>query len=753
MPHAGRTVEPPPQAKLLQAIVDAAAAAVGADSARLLLVSSDRASSMVVAVSGHADLPTGHVRPLGEGLGGWVVTHHRPLLVRSLRRRSCNPRSALSVVLTMRGSDSMVGVPILDRLSGSCVGVLGALAVRPRAFGVRARQVLELFAEVAGAALTATAREQTLLDSRADRRIQEDRANLLSSLVEMVDEGVALVDGRGVTRYANPAFASLFGQLAPELFGRSMDSVLVAAAGGGGSSGGGPGWVDNRLQITLPLEAGVRVIALARNQVHYGKERAAGWIVTARDSTEKALWEERLRHQSEHDDLTGLPNRHQLQRRLAEVTADPGREGQAVVFFIDMDGTKTVNDALGHGAGDELLQTISTRLRAKVRPSDLLARYGGDELVAVVEPLTAEETPAFASRLLGALADPVELQGQLVRPSASLGFTICRPGSDPSSLLREADSAMYAAKRAGGNRWCAYQSDLHDLAMADLRLSSELRSALDSPRESGLRVVYQPIIQLRSGRCTGVEALLRWRHPRLGMVSPPQIVQVAHRFHEMERLSGWILDQSLSDIRTWVSQGIDQVKLGVNFLPTELTDPGFARRTLEQLARHGIPASRLVVELTEHELGGEMQPRVVATVRELARHGVLSALDDVGAGQSNLARLVDLPVKILKVDRSFVAGLPRDRRSSAVVRAFLSVGRDLELDVVAEGVETLAQEAALRSYGCEIVQGFRYSKPLTAPACAAFILGAPDHARRTTVPATGTGQRSRLRPAGRATSP
>ena len=238
------------------------------------------------------------------------------------------------------------------------------------------------------------------------------------------------------------------------------------------------------------------------------------------------------------------------------------------------------------------------------------------------------------------------------------------------------------------------------------------------------------------------------------MVSPPQIVQVAHRFHEMERLSGWILDQSLRDIRTWVSQGIDQVKLGVNFLPTELTDPGFARRTLEQLARHGIPASRLVVELTEHELGGEMQPRVVATVRELARHGVLSALDDVGAGQSNLARLVDLPVKILarlvdlpvkilKVDRSFIAGLPRDRRSSAVVRAFLSVDRDLELDVVAEGVETLAHEAALRSYGCEIVQGFRYSKPLTAQACAAFILGAPDHARRTTVPATGTGQRSR----------
>jgi diguanylate cyclase (GGDEF)-like protein/PAS domain S-box-containing protein len=733
----------PAPAKLLQAIVDAAAAATAADSARLLLVSADQSSSLVAAVSGQADLAPGHLRPLDEGLGGWIVTNHRPLLVRSLRRQSCYPQRALAVALTVRGSDSMVGVPILDPITGSCVGVLGVLSRRTRAFAASSVRVLDLFAQVAAAALTATEREQALFDSRADRRIQEERADLLSSLVEMVDEGVALVDGQGIMRYCNPAFAKLFGRSAEELFGRTVNSVIRPEGGLNQAPGGGTAWSGDRLQLRLSGPAGSRVVALSRNQVVYGREGAAGWIVTARDATDRARWEERLRHQSEHDDLTGLPNRHQLHRRLTEVTANLEGRDPVVVFFIDMDGTKTVNDALGHGAGDELLRAVAARLSGRVRPSDLVARYGGDELVAVIEPLPAEDAPAFAERLLGALSQPLRLQGQLVRLSASIGFTVCRAGSDPASLLREADSAMYAAKRAGGNGWRAYQAELHDAALADLRLSSELRAALDQPRESGLYLAFQPIVHLGLGTCIGVEALLRWQHPRLGLVPPPQIVRIAHRFHELERLSDWILDQALADLAAWVPQGIDQVKLGVNFLPTELTDPGFAARVLEKLARHRISGSRLVVEITEHELGPELQPRVAATLKALARHGVLSALDDVGAGQSNLARLVDLPVKILKVDRAFVAGLPRDRRSSAVMRAFLSVGKDLEMDVVAEGVETRGQEIALRSYGCEMVQGFRYSHPLPSRELVEWVLrskalalGAQDRPRSRVAAAT-----------------
>ena len=717
-------------AGLLQAMVEAARATTGADSARLLLLSPDGRSTVVAAVSGRVGVPPGSRRPLEEGLGGWVIRNHRAILVSSLQRRRCYPRSALDFAISLRGSESAVAVPISDPVSGTCLGALAALSPHPMAFRARSVRVLDLFAQVAGSALTATARERELRETLTDRQIQQERNDLLVSLVEKVHEGVALVDRQGIVRYSNPAFGRLFGLSAKDLVGSSADSLLRQGEPADDSGDGEPEWNGDQFELVIPDPTAPRVIRLSRNSFEYGRSRIPGWIVTARDTTDRARWEARLRHQGEHDDLTGLPNRHQLQRRLAAVTGASPPRPEAGVFFIDLDGTKTVNDALGHEAGDDLLRAVAGRLLARIRPGDLLARYGGDELVALIEPLPAQEAPAFAERLLSAFSDPIRLKGQVVAVTASAGFTSCREGSDPASLLREADSAMYAAKRAGGNAWRAYEADLHDAALAELRLSSELRAALDDPEASGLHLVYQPLVHLGHGYCTGVEALMRWHHPRLGMVSPPQVVEIARRLHELERLSDWILDQALSDLAGWGSQGIDQLILGVNFAPTELTDPGFCDRVLASLGRHGIPSDRLVVEITEHELGPQLQPRVATTVQELAEHGVLSALDDVGSGQSNLARLVDLPVKILKVDRVFVMGLPGDRRSSAVIRAFLSVGRDLDMDVVAEGVETRAQEVALRSYGCEIVQGFRYSKPLRAPALADWMLPGPDHGSR-----------------------
>ncbi|MHB1500962.1 MAG: diguanylate cyclase domain-containing protein, partial [Candidatus Dormibacteria bacterium] len=520
-------------AGLLQAMVEAARAATGADSARLLLLSPDGRSTVVAAVSGRADLSQGSRRPLEDGLGGWVVRNRRPILVTSLRRRLCYPQTALGVALTLRGSDSVVAVPISDPVSGSCLGVLGALSPQPMAFHAKSVRVLDLFAQVAGSALTATAREQALLDSWADRRIQEERADLLASLVEKVQEGVALVDRQGIVRYSNPAFGQLFGLSSKELFGRSADSLLRPGEPVDHDQGVEAQWDQDQFELIMPDRPAQRVIALSRNTFEFGRTRAPGWIVTARDATDRARWEASLRHRGEHDDLTGLPNRHRLQRRLSEVTAASRVGPEVGVFFIDIDGTKTVNDALGHEAGDDLLRAVAGRLLARIRPGDLLARYGGDEMVALIEPLSAEEAPAFAERLLGAFSDPIHLQGQTVRVTASLGFTACREGSDPASLLREADSAMYAAKRAGGNGWRAFQADLHDAALADLRLSAELRSALQSPEESGLYLAYQPIVHLGHGYCTAVEALLRWRHPRLGMVSPPQILEVARRLHEL----------------------------------------------------------------------------------------------------------------------------------------------------------------------------------------------------------------------------
>ncbi len=717
-------------------VVSAAQAATDADSARLVLLSPDGRTTEVAAGSGRPGLGRGKVRSVNEGVSGWVLEHCRSVLVRSVSGGRCYPRSAMRAAAHLRGTDSLAAVPIRDPLDGSCLGALGALAREPDRFGSGSIRTLNLLAGVAGAAITATARERELYNSLADRRIQEERADLLSSMVERVREGLSLVDGQGIILYANAAFGGLFSVEASHLFGRSVDSVIAAATGTPSVSADELCWENDQMELITKVASDLspRVISLARNSFEYGASPSPGWILTARDATERARWIARLRHQSEHDDLTGLPNRHQLQRRLTELTEEGRGQGTVGVYFIDLDGTKTVNDALGHQAGDELLQVIATRLRARVRPSDLVARYGGDELIALVEPISEAEAPSFAERLLETFVDPVVLDGQSVRLSASIGFALCRPGSNPASLLREADSAMYAAKRAGGNGWRSYQSDLHDAALADLRLSGELQAALDDPAANGLYLAYQPIVHLVTGRCTGVEALLRWDNPRLGAVPPPKVVEVARRFHELDRLSDWVLAQALSDLREWMRAGMQELKLGVNFVPEQLTDPRFAERTLSALEEAGVPCDRLVIEITEYDLLPEMQPKVAAALQLLAGRGVLSALDDVGAGQSNLARLVDLPVQILKVDRLFVMGLPQDRRSSAVVRAFLSVGRDLALEVVAEGVETEAQEAALRAYGCDKVQGYRYSKPLRADAMTAWLRLPPQ-----VVPAAGPG--------------
>lgn len=709
--------------RLLQAIVDSARAVTAADAARLLLVTGGGGDSEVAATSGRSTMPAGTVRSLQSGLGGWVAMNRRQVLVSNLSDGLVRPRAALHSVTTPRGSESAVAVPILDPISGSCLGVLGALHRSPGRFSGHSLHLLRLLGEVAASAIMARARELSLSQSLVRQRLEQDRANLLSDIVETVHEGVALVDHEGDLRYANRAFAGLFGQLPAGLLGTSIDDLLLTAGGRRGRRRSRPAWRGDQMELTVRLPQGSppRVVALSRHSFEGGVSDTPGSVVTARDVTDRAHFEARLRHQSEHDDLTGLPNRVRLQQRLSEATTDGHGAGVLAVLFIDLDGTKVVNDALGHDAGDELLRVATRRLRALVRPSDLLARYGGDELVAVIEPISELACPEVAARMLSAFAEPVEIGGQALRISASLGLTVCRPDSTPDSLLREADSAMYAAKRAGGNSWRMFEAELHNTALADLHLGAELEAALEAPHTSGLGLAYQPIWHLMEGRFTGVEALLRWNHPRLGQVPPPRVIEIAKRFHALERLTDWVLGQALEDFAAWREQGLEDLKLGVNFVPEQLTEPFFARRLLAALDHWGIPYDRMVVEITEFELREEMQSKVAHAVGELAVQGVLTALDDVGAGQSTLARLVELPIRILKVDRLFIMGLPEDQRSAAVVRAFLSVGRELHLEVVAEGVETRAQEASLRRFGCEIVQGFLYSKPLPAADCAALL--------------------------------
>ncbi|WP_432544011.1 bifunctional diguanylate cyclase/phosphodiesterase [Kineococcus sp. SYSU DK002] len=440
--------------------------------------------------------------------------------------------------------------------------------------------------------------------------------------------------------------------------------------------------------------------------------------VTARKAAEQAL-----RHQALHDGLTGLPNRTLLHDRLEHALAAAGRSGTGVgVLFCDLDGFKAVNDSAGHGAGDDLLRTVAARFGACLRPGDTLARLGGDEFAVVCPDVTSTaDLQVIAERLLGALHEPVSVAAGTFVVGVSVGTHLVTAddaarggdGRDPRAraeqALARADGAMYEAKRAGKNRVHAGGAGEGEARSARAaRLLPELRTALDRDE---LVLHGQPVLDLATGRPVAVETLVRWQHPQRGVLSPAEFLDVAEDSPLVLELGRRVLEESCRMAAAWSEAlGPAAPAVHVNVSGRQLESASLTEDVLGALRRHGLPAHRLVLELTEttmpritHSLLGDLQ-----RLRDL---GVRIALDDLGTGYSSLARLTELPVDLLKVDLTFVAGLGRDPSCDAVVRAVLGIGQALGLSVVAEGVETPQQADLLRRYGCDTVQGYLYSPP------------------------------------------
>jgi diguanylate cyclase (GGDEF)-like protein len=438
----------------------------------------------------------------------------------------------------------------------------------------------------------------------------------------------------------------------------------------------------------------------------------SGLIITCNDITERKAAEDRLTHAALHDSLTGLPNRPLVMDRLEHVLERSRRDGTlSAVLFLDLDNFKLINDTAGHGAGDALLVQVAERLSSMLRPGDTLGRCGGDEFVVICESVNgAKDAEAIGARLIETREQPYVVNGQDVYIGASVGIAIAGPGDNPSSLLRDADSAMYAAKTAGRSTARVFDDAMRVATTTRLDLENALQRALE---RGELSLHYQPLVAVDDRRTVGFEALLRW-HLADGTVIPPdEFIPIAEETGLIVPIGKWVLDQACRQLADWTKSNTvpPAATLSVNVSARQLAHPSFPAVVAGALDRHGLSPARLVVELTESTV---MQDAVssLAALRELHALGVRIAVDDFGTGYSSLGYLERLPIDELKIDRSFVSPLSIGSRTSSILESIVTLGHALGLTVTAEGVETSAQLGSLEQVGCDLAQGFLLARPM-----------------------------------------
>ncbi len=646
---------------------------------------------------------------------------------------------ALLCPLTLK--DRPVGDPF--------IGLIGFFGDRRTLADLAA--VLEILAGQAALAVERLALTQQVVRQRGEA--------LFRTLVHDTSDVILIIGDDRRVRYATPSAGDIFGSVtvegalladlvAPDTredVDRVLDLMLALSAGDV-TSGVSPGYL---LQIER-LDGRVAVLEVRWSDRRHDAT-VGGLVLTLRDVTERHQLEEELKHRAFHDALTGLPNRSLFAREAAgalEAARAVGRT--AGVLFVDLDDFKVVNDTMGHGVGDELLVAVGARLAASVRQSDTAARLGGDEFALLIDDAAdPEAVDAFAERIVAAFAEPFTLSEAKVLSAATVGVATSQDSGDVDELLRHADLALYAAKAAGKRRWRHYQPVL----TSGMLRRREIQVALeDAVKNSAFTLVYQPIVSLLSGEIAGFESLIRWPHPRWGMMLPGQFISLAEETGLIVPLGSWALRQALSDMVRWrrglpppAAQEPDGLApetpdphVSVNVSARQFRDPGFVDSVREALQTSALPPSALLLELTESLLLGG-NDRIRADLAELKEIGVRLALDDFGTGYSSLSYLLDLPIDVLKIDKSFVTGIASSWRRHALVEGIVRLARTLEVEVIAEGIESETERELLAGMGCQFGQGYLLSVPVDAAAAAAMLsLGhglvteLPRHERRRT---------------------
>jgi|GEM_PF-514857 len=542
---------------------------------------------------------------------------------------------------------------------------------------------------------------------------------LAASVFHNTQEGVLVTDASGQILSVNPAFSLITGYSSREALGQ-RPSLLKSDRHGIDfydgmwmsllQSGVWQGEIWNRKKCG---EAYLEWLTINRIDGPDGKPLR--YVSVFRDITELRSNEEQVRHLAYHDALTGLPNRALFLDRFGHALALAQREdSRLAVVFMDLDGFKAVNDTFGHEVGDELLQEVARRIRQTLRrDTDTVARLGGDEFVLLIEGISSAETVAqLAEEIIASVRQPITLRGHSVKVGASLGLALFpEDGSDVKTLMQQADTAMYAAKAAGKNTYRFFRADMQDSVSEKMGLEQSLRNAI---RDDQLELHYQPKIGLESDGVHGVEALVRWRHPDRGLIAPDDFIPLAEECGLISELGDWVLAEAVRQASVWRGQG-HAVPVAVNLSARQVVPLQLEEKIAALLSESGLPPNLLEIELTETALldSPVEAAQILGRLREM---GLTVAIDDFGVGFSSLARLRDLPVDTIKIDRSFISGIEGNGKDVNIVRIIAAIAKLFDMTVVAEGVETAQQAELLTEFEGMVCQGYHYARPMTAPA-------------------------------------
>ncbi|MEJ2693634.1 MAG: EAL domain-containing protein [Candidatus Thiodiazotropha sp.] len=557
------------------------------------------------------------------------------------------------------------------------------------------------------------------------RKESEAKLQQAVQIIEHTMEGVVITDGKGMITSVNPAFCDISGYSESEIINQHpdllksdrhppefFDEIWETVRNTG--SWRGEVWNQRKNSEVYPAWMTISCVRDEHgNILHY--------VSVFSDITSIKQSQSQLEHLAHHDSLTNLPNRLLFEDRLQHAISQSKRhERQLAVLFLDLDRFKNINDTLGHAMGDELLKEVAKRLQGMLRDGDTAARLGGDEFTVLVENLEdPSQAAVVASKIQESFKTPYDIGGRELHVTTSIGISIYpEDGLTVADLTKNADAAMYQAKEQGRNNYRYYTSELTRTAFERLLLETELRSAL---KKDQLLLYYQPQISLKNGEMTGAEAVLRWHHPRLGIIPPARFIPLAEESGLIHEIGYWVLKEACEQTRYLLKQDLFQGRMAINLSVRQIMQTDLILRFEEIIAGSGCPPDMLQLEVTEGIFMGRMQ-HSVPVLDVFKKLGVSIAVDDFGTGYSSLSYLKQLPIDKLKIDRSFIRDLPNDSDAIAITQAIISLGKNLGLHIIAEGVETLAQQALLQKMGCEEGQGYLYSPPVPANAFEEMLL-------------------------------